>query len=84
MLNDSANKLISRCFSKQELEFLRSQSEFTGAVAKMVNMDDAEATVAIGSRLLGQRDEQKSPWYCADFPPSHDKARAIKAPVIES
>ena len=60
-LNRSAHRLIAKCFSEQELELLKSHSEFTDAFAKIATLDDAAATVEIGSRLLSQRDKQQKP-----------------------
>jgi hypothetical protein len=65
-VNPVAQKLLSRCFSQGELQFLHSQSEFSHAVAKIANLDEASAVVELGVRILLAHEKHNSP-----MPPRH-------------
>jgi hypothetical protein len=53
----AGERLLARCFSAEELEYLFQQSLFKRAVAMMQTITDFERVAALGQRVLADREE---------------------------
>jgi hypothetical protein len=47
-----ANRLFTKCFSKDELEYLQRQPQFIEAARKFITAEDALNAVDVGTRLI--------------------------------
>jgi hypothetical protein len=54
--NQAGQRLLTRCFKSQELDYLRRQPLFAKAVAQMQTLTDFEKVAALGQHLLVDRD----------------------------
>ena len=59
--NAAGKRLLLRCFKLVELDYLDEQPEFQRGVADMQSLQDFENVVAIGHRLLLERDDIRPP-----------------------
>ena len=58
--NQAGKRLLTRCFERQELDYLERQLSFQKAVAEMITLTDFEKVAALGQHLLAERDRVHS------------------------
>lgn len=58
----SMQRLVDRCFTKQELEFLLLKEEFSEAVRDVTTIDQAEKVINLGERLI------REAWWKLNYP----------------
>jgi len=64
-MNDAerqAEKLFSRCFTKPQLEFLRSTPEFVEATRTLASLKEAVHAVEVGDKLVRRSWTHGSKW----------------------
>jgi hypothetical protein len=54
--NAAGRRLLTRCFTLAELDYLQCQPRFQKAVASMDTLTDFESVAALGQNLLADRD----------------------------
>ena len=55
--NRAGQRLLTKCFTLEELDYLQQQTMFAKSVAKMKALTDFEKVVTLGHDLLIDRDE---------------------------